>query len=152
MAERSMALRSGNWYSPRGATTNPLRSLERGVGSNPTLFSYDQLWSLVGYGVAVRSMTLTHQPGVRLPVSEIFLRPMPRIIACLGQTLKRELGTYLSPFLSNTLLTTAGPRDTTHGSASRPTISTCKLNTTSEFCPYDSNQARTANLQRVGLT
>jgi hypothetical protein len=83
MAERSMALRSGNWYSPRGATTNPLRSLERGVGSNPTLFSYDQLWSLVGYGVAVTSMTLTHQPGVRLPVSEIFLRPMPRIIACL---------------------------------------------------------------------
>ena len=26
--------------------------------------------SLIGYGVAVTSMTLTHQPGVRLPVSE----------------------------------------------------------------------------------
>jgi hypothetical protein len=26
--------------------------------------------SIIGYGVAVTSMTLTHQPGVRLPVSE----------------------------------------------------------------------------------
>ncbi|KAH8908209.1 hypothetical protein BR93DRAFT_605858 [Coniochaeta sp. PMI_546] len=26
----------------------------------------------IGYGVAVTSMTLTHQPGVRLPVSENF--------------------------------------------------------------------------------
>ena len=27
-------------------------------------------FDLIGYGVAVTSMTLTHQPGVRLPVSE----------------------------------------------------------------------------------
>jgi hypothetical protein len=29
----------------------------------------------IGYGVAVTSMTLTHQPGVRLPVSEIVTGP-----------------------------------------------------------------------------
>jgi hypothetical protein len=29
----------------------------------------------VGYGVAVTSMTLTHQPGVRLPVSELPVLP-----------------------------------------------------------------------------
>jgi threonine/homoserine efflux transporter RhtA len=31
----------------------------------------------IGYGVAVTSMTLTHQPGVRLPVSEFFLNLIP---------------------------------------------------------------------------
>jgi hypothetical protein len=40
MAERSMALRSGDWSFTDHDT---IRSLERGVGSNPTLFIFCRL-------------------------------------------------------------------------------------------------------------
>jgi hypothetical protein len=41
---------------------------------NKRKFIYTSFTKRIGYGVAVTSMTLTHQPGVRLPVSEIFCR------------------------------------------------------------------------------